>query len=402
MGMNHQSEKEVILQNSEKFSFSIYESIADCAEEWDGTCDENIYFSSAYLSLLEVNGPEAYGYYPVLIRQSNQAIGVLYCQRKTIDLSNDFRVHTHSESFIEKSKVFLTKWLFSRFKHEMLICGNVLLTGEYGFQFSKTPASHSELVDKVLNGVKEYISAQEGIKIKSTLVKDFHDDSAALKKSHFASEDYYGFKVQPDMVVPLKEEWGSYDDFLQAVKSKYRVKYKKVKKKGKDLDFKILNEEEVLDHNDAMFSLYKDTADRASFNLFTLDRNYFSELKKTLKQDLIITAVFLEDKLVAFFTLIKNGNIADAHFLGYDVKLNSKYQLYFNILLKLLEQALETKAEFLNLSRTAMEIKSSVAAVPYDLSVHFKYHNKFINRFVPYLFKRFVPEVDWLPRSPLK
>ena len=94
--------------------------------------------------------------------------------------------------------------------------------------------------------------------------------------------------------------------------------------------------------------------------------------------------------------------MADAHFLGYNVQLNSNYQLYFNILLVLVEQAIESRSQFLNLSRTALEIKSSVGAIPYDLTIHLKYHNSTINQWVPFILKKFVPEDDWLPRSPFK
>ena len=105
---------------------------------------------------------------------------------------------------------------------------------------------------------------------------------------------------------------------------------------------------------------------------------------------------------MAFFTLIKIGKIADAHFLGYDVKLNSQYQIYFNILLLLVEQAIEMKASHLNLSRTALEIKSSVGAEPLEMNVHFRYHNGLIQKLIPQIMKTYVPEDDWLQRKPFK
>ena len=117
---------------------------------------------------------------------------------------------------------------------------------------------------------------------------------------------------------------------------------------------------------------------------------------------MILYGVFLENKLVGFFTFIKNGPLADAHFLGYDVSLNSKYQIYFNMLLKLLESAIEQKASHLNLSRTALEIKSSVGAEPFDMSVYLRHENSLINKFGKFILDRTVPKNEWQQRSPFK
>ena len=395
-----QESHKIILSNKDSYTYSIFRSISECEEAWNSICDNNVYFQRNFLNILEGYGPLAYHYYYVIISKDNRPIGILYCQRKTIKLAEDFRVHTHSKALWDRTRVSLTKWLFKFVKHQMLICGNVLLTGEYGFQLDS--GSNNELVEKVLDGVAAHIKASEKIKIKTTMVKDFHTSDSDLKKREFLSNQYYAFKVQPDMMLPLRPEWNNYADYLAAVKSKYRVKFKKIKKKGKDLVFREINADEVEQYNAAMYKMYRNTADRATFNLFTLNDQYFARLKQVFKENLNLTGVFLEDKLVAFFTLVKNEEIADAHFLGYNVQLNSKYQLYFNILLRLVEQAIESKSRYLNLSRTALEIKSSVGAQPYDLTIHIKYHNKLVNQWVPFILKKFVPEDDWLPRSPFK
>jgi hypothetical protein len=51
-------------------------------------------------------------------------------------------------------------------------------------------------------------------------------------------------------------------------------------------------------------------------------------------------------------------------------------------------------------ARTALEIKSSVGAKPYDMFGLMKHENKIINYFMPKLFKYFEPEVHWIERNP--
>ena len=383
-------------------TFSIYTSINEIASEWDQLGDGSPYSKSTYLHLLENHGPLAYKYYYVLIKENGRVVGGVYCQRKQIDLGKDYRLHTHSDAFSEKLKVAASKFVFRFVKHEMLICGNVLLTGEYGFSLDANLQKDSDcIIHQALEQVSLHISDNEGVRVNSVLLKDYYIDGP-FKKTSFQHSEYYSFEVQPDMVIQFDENWKSYDDYLTAVKSKYRVKFKKVKKNGQALEFRSLTVEEAKKYNSAMYSLYKDTADRATFSLFLLGENYFSKLKEAFENDIKLTGVFLEDKLVAFFTFFKNGTMGDAHFLGYDVKLNSKYQIYFNILLKLIEQGIEEGVPYLNLSRTAIEIKSSVGAVPHGMLVHLKYRRPLINKRFPPYFKKFVPENKWVVRSPFK
>lgn len=368
--------------------------------EWNNFSGHSIYTKNHFLDLLERQGPQEYSYYYIIIKDGLETIGSMYCQSKVIDLSRDYRIHSHSEKWLEKLKVSILKNAFKFVKHRMLICGNVILTGEYGFCNlpDKYPVS---LIAKILSALKQLIEKEENSKIRSIFLKDYYEDQL-FSTATFESEDYTKFQVQPDMILTLDPAWQNYQDYLAVVKSKYRVKFKKVKKKGKDLVFKELDIDLVSRYNDEMYALYKATADRATFSMFLLDRNYFGQLKQTLKDDIILTGVFLDDTLVAFYTYVKNGEFGDAHFLGYDVKLNSKYQIYFNLLLKLVELAIINKAKYLNLSRTALEIKSSVGAKAYNMSVYLKHSRPWINKLLPKILARTVPKEQWIAREPFK
>ena len=377
-------------------------SLSDYGQQWDTLAADNLYLSSTYLNLVEDFGPIGFSFYYVIVYAAGEPVGIVYCQRKRIILSKDFRLHTHEgDSLWERLKVSGTKFLFSFVRHDILICGNVILTGEYGFKTTLNAEQDANLIPAVLEKVRQHIRSEERVSVKSTLVKDFYIEGP-LRQRKFGHSAFHAFKVQPDMVVSIREEWQGYADYLSAVKSKYRVKFKKVNKKGAALEFRAMDAAMADNYSSQMYKMYEKTAARASFSLFLLGERYFSELKKTLGDKLSLTGVFLGDELVAFFTLIKIGKIADAHFLGYDVKLNSQYQIYFNILLLLVEQAIEMKASHLNLSRTALEIKSSVGAEPLEMNVHFRYHNGLIQKLIPQIMKTYVPEDDWLQRKPFK
>lgn len=393
------------LHQISKDSITVYftNDIANLQEEWNVLAANNVYFNSNYLRLLQDYGPLGYSYYFAFAKIDDKPMGIFYFQRKLVDLSKDFRIHTHSKNPLSKLRVRLLKQFFKLIKNQLLIFGNVLLTGEYAYKLAKNlPDESRDILNQiVLDGIEPFIHQCDNIRVKTSLVKDFYSQSQ-FKKLEFRHPDYTRFKVQPDMILSLDPAWIDYDDYLQAVRSKYRVKFNKVKSKSRNLDFRILDINGAARHNEAMYALYEATADRALFSLFKLHPEYFKELKRVMGEDMVICGVFEGDKLIAFYTFIKNGEIGDAHFLGYDVRQNSKYQLYFNILLKLIEIAIMSKVKFLNLSRTALEIKSSVGAEPYEMDIYLRHHNGFLNKQLPWILDRIVPDNDWQPRSPFK
>jgi predicted N-acyltransferase len=390
--------KSIIISDSGvEYNVSITNRVSDITEDWKAFAAKSIYAELAYVSLLEDHGPIGFDYYYATIRKNNKVSGAFYFQHKTIHLSEDFRIHTHSKNVFAKLRVAFLKNLFKLVKHEFLVCGNVLLTGEYGYTYTEK-LSH-EFCDELIKEVISYIREKTNRKIKTILLKDFYQDNR-ISSVEMLGRDYTEVVVQPDMIFNVEERWSEFDDYLTEVKSKYRVKFKKVKKKAKDLDLMIMNQEQADKYNEQMYALYKSTADRALFSLFTLDQNYFKELKRSLGDRLILTGVFNGDKMLGFFTYVQNGEYGDAHFLGYDVKENSRYQLYFNILLRLIKEAINGKVKYLNLSRTALEIKSSVGAIPYDMNIYVKHTNPWVNKLLPFILSKTVPQNDWVPRSP--
>ena len=390
--------KEIKLKDkSVHYRVLITDTIDGISTDWNQAVRSSIYSNSNYLSLLESEGPLGFQYYYALVYLKDEIQSVFYFQKKTIHLAQDYRIHTHSKNFFPKLRVTFLKWLFKFVNHEFLVCGNVLLTGEYAYAYKEQPSPqfYDELLDEVILFIKEKTNK----KVKTILLKDFYSDPQ-VKNIDVLGTGYTKLVVQPDMIFHVEDRWETFEDYLAEVKSKYRVKFKKVKKQAKDLDLLIMTQEDADKYNSAMYALYKATADRALFSLFTLSENYFSALKKSLGDDLVLIGVFKEEQLLGFFTFVKNGEFGDAHFLGYDVKVNSKYQLYFNILLRLIKEAINQKVKFLNLSRTALEIKSSVGAVPYDMDIYVKHTNSFVNRLLPWILSKTVPDNSWVPRSP--
>ena len=283
-------------------------------------------------------------------------------------------------------------------RHQLLIVGNVLLTGPYGFRFkSDLDASYkSRVIETASKELINHYNKTADLKIRSSLMKDFYINETP------SIVGYNEFRVQPSMYLNLKDEWKSIEDYLSSIKSKYKVRYKRSRKKFAKLETHLMTHEELVQWNDRMYELFSATAKKADFNLFELHPKYFVAIHEVLGNDMLSYGIFENDKLIAFYTLIKNDHVAEAHFLGYDLVKNRDYQLYQNMLYNILETSIEKNVTELNLSRTALEIKSSAGAQPKDLNLLAKAENPLINKLLPFFLRIIVPKKEWVERNPFK
>jgi hypothetical protein len=97
-----------------------------------------------------------------------------------------------------------------------------------------------------------------------------------------------------------------------------------------------------------------------------------------------------------------NADEIEAHFLGYEEKVNKEKQLYLNMLLDMISLSIELGVHRIIYGRTAMEIKSSVGAKPYNMQFYLQYQNALINKFVGLVYNMLEPEVKWIQRQPFK
>ncbi len=370
-------------------------------DQWDTLGKQNIYLSSQFLNVINNNPPSDLVGRFVEFYKKEVLIGIAYFQIKDLNLAKSMRLDSQSKP---KRNLFsgLKNIILKRINQKILILGNLLVTGDNAFIFDKSISEEesqkllNQAVDKCLK-----MERSSNSKINTVLAKDFFVDESK-RKIQFSQSCYTDFKVQPNMIFHLDPTWKNIEGYLASMKAKHRKRAKRAFKKGVNLEFRLLNAEEIRNYRDKIYDLYKQTSDSAGFNLFVLNPQYFQSLILNTNDDFQMHGVFNEEKMVAFYTTIMHNGSCDAHFLGYDKKENSTSQLYLNILFKLVEKAIYFQSNELNLSRTAMEIKSSIGAESYDMTLHLKSENRILNFFINKFLLYFIPIEEWVPRSPFK
>ncbi len=386
-----------------KFVISLYDSIFDIEEEWSSVAEgKDIFFSIGFLKVLEKFPASQIKPYYGVVKEDNVPVGIIYFQSKYVKLRENLRKSgIEPKNGIEKINEKIKFAAVCCINFHTIVCGNLLLTGNYGFCFKESIDRDQQfhLVIKATEKLTEYLHKQE-IKAGLVLIKDFFAEDTPSTGEYHAG--FTKFTVQPKMILNLKQDWKTFDDYLEDMKSKYRVRARKALQKAQNISKQIFTVDQISEHREIIHSLYKNVSDQAEFNAFVLDERYFENLQEALGKNMIFTTYWRQGKMVAFFTSIKNYDVLDAHFLGYKPSENAEYQLYLNMLYDLIKEGIDKRCNKVDMSRTAVEIKSTVGAEPHNMYLYLKHNNKILNKAVETVLGFVKPQENYIIRSPFR
>ncbi len=339
---------------------------------------DSVYFSRAFLHAFEVSNTQVdMRYVCISDKGTPQALAIV----QIIELNVDVILKNIKVSpFFRK----ILTLFFCNDHIKIMFCGNVFLSGEHGISFAQN-SNRQKITGHIghaLNTIAKTVRPLHAI-----FIKDF-EASALVYTGSFEHFGFTNIKVEPNMLIALKPNWATFEDYKAALKSKYRIKANKADDKSNPLELRNFSREDIELYKDELQNLYQNTIDNANFNAQVLDLNTYIELKNTYKDDFIVQGYFLDQKIVGFLSALHNNNHLDAHFIGLDYTLNKTYAIYPRILNDYIRLGLEKGVTTINLGRTASEIKSTVGATPLELSCYIKHKNKFINFLIRPFFKR--------------
>lgn len=388
------------------FELAVYRTAANLPEAWDELLPESQQMMSrAYLRAQELAPAEGMGYAYLLFYENKQAIGLAACQLM------EFRALRQIQSLQQapEGNVIGRLWhavkrgVASQLNYNLIICGSTQFTGQHAFVFGHTRTGSANTMGLLDEGLQSLAASlrEEGWHAGGIMIKDLEKGQSPFLQS-LEEQGYSAFPFQPNMILPVRPEWGSFEDYLDAMVSKYRVRARRAFKKGEALEVKEMDEETLAGYQEEVYSLYNEIAGRADFNMLNLPESYFLALKQAMPERFRVFGYYLQGELVGFCTTLNNGPELEAHFIGFRQEVNMKYQLYLNMLYHMIRIGLEyEQVERIVFSRTAMEIKSSVGAEPVKMYVCLRHLNPTLNRVLPSLVRWLEPkEEGWVQRHP--
>jgi hypothetical protein len=370
---------------------------------WDEFPSRSLFLSSEYLETLETYHPENMKFRYAVVYKEKEAVAGFYFQLLPFNAADRLQL-----TDVPKDNLFscfyrhLKKLVARKVDFVTLINGNLLVTGPYGFTH-KSSISYDEMQEVFNLLLRTLFQKVELIEHASVcLVKELPLQQKFIDSDDSALKYFHPFFIQPSMILHVHPEWNNMEDYLGSLQSKYRLRVRKALDAGKDLEHRELSLEEVYQYNQKIYDLYFNTADGSDFNLVNLHKDYFPKLKEAFGDRYRVFGFFKNDDLIAFYSFVDDTPELMGHFLGTMKENNLKYQVYFNILLKFIQHGIEKKYSKINLARTAIEIKSSVGAIPVEMICYLTHRNKIYNAFVPNLIKYLKPHEKYTIRKPFK
>ncbi|MDI1303856.1 MAG: GNAT family N-acetyltransferase [bacterium] len=378
------------------YSYKIYSSIDELPANWDDLAISTIFLSKKYLEVLQKSSPENMICHFIGIFKNDLLAGIAVSQ--FLDLNK-------LESFGERDKCVKTalrNFAFKNFCSNVLLIGNNMLTGQNVFAFSDEIDKKEAIrtLKKASLALNELFRSK-GKKIHITSFKDF--DEQEIK--HFDISEFkndYQFSTQPNMVFTINEDWKSEQDYINSLSKKYRDQYKRARKKSDSIEKRKMHLHDIIAYEDTIYDLYIHVAKNAPFNTFFLPKNHFRTFKEIFHDKFLFYGYFIDEKLIGFNTLIKNGDVMDTYFLGYDESIQREKMLYLNMLYDMIAYSINKGFKEIVFARTALEIKSSVGAKPIKMYGLIAHNNRVINSQMPKIFNYLEPETIWQERNPFK
>jgi len=359
-------------------------------------CSNNTYFHPDFIKSIEKNHSEIVFSYIVLVDENNKPKA--FASLKIIDfhlnsIKNDFEF---LKDIGRKLHVFPDKKPL-----KLLICGNTFVSGEHGV-FIKENQNKKAIIKELAKSLNHFVNSDKKLKkqIDVFLLKDFAKESLFIT-DELKDFKYHTFSVEPNMQLQLQDNWHNFDDYLASMKTKFRVKAKKAFKQSINIRIEEVALKNIDQKLPKMTTLYKKVASNSAFNLGNFNLETYRDLKEKFGDNYILKSYWLDDKIVGFVSGIINKKSLDAHFVGIDYQLNREHSIYQRMLYDYIEIAINKKLKTINFGRTASEIKSSVGAVPQDLTMYLR-HKKTITNKILKLFLQRVQPTPFQQKFPFK
>lgn len=364
------------------FRFTVYRSIDALTDfQWNNHVPEqNLLMTHDYLKMIEQSQQGNMEFRYLQVKKDDVTVGSVYFQIVKFESAQLMNYFPEGDSFFMKQARALSEGMLRRLNLKMLVSGNIFMTGENGYYFSNTidKPTRAKLLRKAINQVM-----QEDRSIKAVLISDLYEPKSEFDEG-FKRCGYNEITVESDMSIALDPAWKTFEDYLNALSSKYRVRTKKVFALCAENSVvrKELNVHDIAACEARLFELYQKVMANADFKLGSLTKDYFRLQKEQLPNNYRLYAYYHGEVMIGFISAFVTGDKMEVHYTGMDHEVCKPIHLYQHMMYDMIEQGILLRIKRLHFGRTAPEIKSTIGAVPSAMYGYLKHRNPLFNFFI--------------------
>jgi hypothetical protein len=253
------------------------------------------------------------------------------------------------------------------------------------FAAGEDPARLWPVVEEAMDRIHR--SNQLFSKSDLVMIKDLTDGqkdaAAALRRFHFRR-----FETEPNMILHFKPGWRSFDDYLRAMRSEYRIRMRKTLRslEAAGIVFECLSPEQVKAKAAEIYNLYLQVHERQRLRLVTIRPQWIPELAASFGDNFrtVVARQKEGNKLLGFVTVIRDGSSAHGLYVGFDKATAARrIPLYLGLVYAGVGQGIEMGTEQIFLGRTALGPKAQIGAKAQPMYGYLRHRNPALNLAVP-------------------
>lgn len=289
-----------------------------------------------------------------------------------IAVVEDAHAESHNLEGHLESDNFLFRWAYDWLHgpHRVLrfplrVMGPLLGSGDHAYRF--IPSISANEAQDLATTTLPALPLRNGFKPRAYLIKDFLAPPNAPERiagGRSWHRKWVDLEFDPLMRIPINPEWTALEHYMGELKTKARTKVKRILTCSGDCEIEELTFDEVVAHANLLESLYKLVYEEAGFRLGELRAADLVQTKSTWQNQFRISVLRVGGEILGFQCGFITPETVEAFFVGFDRNQHKELALYQRMLVEFIRWGIEAGSREVVMGRTALDIKSSVGAMP--------------------------------------
>lgn len=387
------------------YDINIFDRISQAPTAWDTlVAGKSLFLSRQYLRLLEVHGPaDTPTRYAVVMR--NQ-IPLAAVAARIIHVDDHLLAVRDRTTFnaaqrplgrmLDNGMTWLrNKGLGAAGRH-ILFCGNPFSCGLHGIVFAadEDPELLWPSTLDALHRMQE-IDRQAAF----IIVKDFQGTCTQHRRS-LLDQRFARLRIEPSMDLRISPSWHTHADYLDSLNAKYRKAARNTWDAIERYGAVVEQLYDLQAEQERLYGLYAQVERHAQVQFGVFSAGYLPALAE-MATGFRCSVIRKDSCVVGFSMVLKDGDTAVAHVVGFDYEVNKQAPVYLRLLHQVIADGIALGCREIHFGRTALEPKARLGALPTETEIWVKHRNPVVNRFVGPLL-RLVPQDTAPKRKPFR
>jgi hypothetical protein len=389
------------------YHITIYDRISQTPAAWDTlVAGKSLFLSRDYLRVLESHGPaNASARYAVVTRNQAPLAAVAVHSVQVDDQLLAVRDRTEFNAaqrpfgrLLDNGLTWVRNKCLAAASRQILFCGHPFSCGLHGIAFAagEDPASLWPAAIDALHRIQQAHGQAAFIVVKDFLGHGTHHRRPLLGRR------FTRLRIEPSMDLRAPPSWRTHADYLDSLNAKYRKAARKTCDAIERYGAVVESLQDLRAEQKRLCDLFTQVEHHAQVRFGVFSPNYLPALAEMVGPGHFRCSLIRKEcSVVGFSMVLKDGDTAVAHVVGFDYEVNKQAPVYLRLLHQVIEDGLSLGCRVIHFGRTALEPKARLGALPTDTEVWVKHSHPAINRIVGPLL-RLVPQDATPHREPFR